>query len=450
MALTFLSAILFYLSFPNCISIYGFWPCIWIFAVPLLMALHHKSWKKRLGLSVFWGLSAYGLMAQGLISISWAGFLGFVFALSIQAIFFGCCVRFSRWAWINPIYLSCLWFASEGVRNWILGGFSFYISHAQAFCPMMLKPYGIFGSWGMSLIIFFVNALIYAAVVDKPKRLSFGIAAGIVFLSVVFAGTIKQVPVMAKVHPLRISVIQANISPLEKMDASLFDRNVARHLLLTEQSFQQNHADLTIWPETAFPDDLLQSAQWRPIMMAQAVHMNADMLLGIAPIIDGREYNSALLINARGQVAGMYHKQALVPFAENTPLAGWGIKWGRGYHISPGQKSGLFTLGHGAVPFGVVICSESAHPSMVRQLRQQGARFIVEISNDGWFTDKASYMLHAQAAVMRAVENHVWVIRAANTGFSFAVDPNGVIHTDRNIKLGREGFGIFDIMVKDP
>ena len=59
-------------------------------------------------------------------------------------------------------------------------------------------------------------------------------------------------------------------------------------------------------------------------------------------------------------------------------------------------------------------------------------------------------MLHAQAAVMRAVENRMWVIRAANTGFSFAVDPSGVIHTDGNLKLGREGFGIFDIMIKNP
>ena len=73
----------------------------------------------------------------------------------------------------------------------------------------------------------------------------------------------------------------------------------------------------------------------------------------------------------------------------------------------------------------------------------------MEISNDGWFTDKASYMLHAQAAIMRAVENRMWVIRATNTGFSFAVDPNGIIHTDGNLKLGREGFGIFDIMIND-
>jgi apolipoprotein N-acyltransferase len=234
------------------------------------------------------------------------------------------------------------------------------------------------------------------------------------------------------------------------MDLNLFDRNAALHLKLTEQAYVQSRPDLVIWPETAFPDDLLQSTQWRPLIFAQARRMKADILLGMAPIIDGKEYNSALLIDADGQMGGLYHKQALVPFAETVPLSAWGIDWGRGYHISPGNKPGVFTLKGRSLVFGVLICSESAHPALVRQLRGAGAKFLVEISNDGWFTDKASYMLHAQAAVMRAVENRMWVIRAANTGFSFAVDPDGVIHTDRNLKLGREGFGIFDIMVNNP
>ena len=175
--------------------------------------------------------------------------------------------------------------------------------------------------------------------------------------------------------------------------------------------------------------------------------MNADILIGMAPIIEGKEYNSALLINAQAQVGGLYHKQALVPFAETTPLEPWGIRWGRGYHFSAGHKSGILGLKTGSILFGVVICSESAHPSLVRRLRKDGAQFLVELSNDGWFADRASYMLHAQAAIMRAVENHRWVIRAANTGFSFAVDPDGGIHTDTNLKLGREGFGIFDIII---
>ena len=344
----------------------------------------------------------------------------------------------------DVIYFPCAWCASETVRNYLLGGFSFYISHAQAFCPMMLKLYRIFGCLGMSFIIFSVNGLIYLAIVDRRKRTYFILAAAIVFLTVAGARNLNR---DRHYLNLRVSVIQANISPLSKMDLNLFDRNAALHLELTEQSYLKAHPDLVIWPETAFPDDLLQSDQWRVPIMAQALRMNADLLVGTAPIIGGKEYNSALLINDEGQVGGMYHKLDLVPFAETTPLEKWGISWGRGYHFSSGDKIGVLKLSREPILFGVVICSESAHPALVRRLRRAGASFLVEMSNDGWFTDKASYMLHAQAAVMRAVENRMWVIRAANTGFSFAVDPEGVIHTDGNLKLGREGYGIFDIMI---
>jgi len=450
MLLTFLSAVLFYLSFPNSISLYGFWPCIWFFAVPLLLALRGRPLKVRLGIALFWGLCAYGLMAQGMVSISLAGFLAFVLALSCQAVIFACFFRSTGILWGNVFYFPFLWIVSELIRNHLLGGFSFYISHAQAFCPVMLKLYGTFGCLGMSFIIFLVNTLVYSAFLFKKERVNFLLVAGTIFLSIVLIGVVKKGPISPTAHPLRVSVIQANISPLEKWDLDLFDRNVRIHLFLTQRSYLKAHPDLVIWPETAFPDDLLQSTQWRPLIFKEAAQMNADMLVGMAPIINGKEYNSALLINARGQIGGLYHKQALVPFVETTPFSSWGINWGRDYHISPGNKPGIFALSHGAMLFGVVICSESAHPFLVRELRQAGAQFLVEISNDGWFTDKPSYMLHAQAAVMRAVENRIWVIRAANTGYSFAVDPQGVIHTDRNLKLGHEGFGIFDIMVNHP
>ncbi len=448
MLLTLLSAFIFYLAFPNRFFIYGLWPCIWFFAVPLLLALHEKPLKKRLGLGVLFGLGAYGLMAQGVYAISPMGFFIFVLGLSVQAWVFACFFRSTGHIGGDIVYYPLLWSVSEWLRNILLGGFSFTISHAQAFCPLMLQLYGTVGCLGMSGIIFLVNTLIYLGTLRARHRFYYGLAAGIIFLSLPLAGRLKQDTPVSEATVVRVGVIQANISPLEKMDSNLFDRNAEIHLRLTEQSFLRAHPDLVIWPETAFPDDLLTSAQWRPIIFQEAIDRHADLLVGIAPIIDGKEYNSALLIGANGQIKGLYHKQALVPFAEYTPLSAWGMDWGRGYHLSAGNKPSVMRLSGNLLRFGVVICSESAHPAMVRQLRQAGAQFLVEISNDGWFTDRASYMLHAQAAVMRAVENRMWVIRAANTGLSFAVDPDGHIHQDVNLKLGREGFGIFDIMIR--
>lgn len=448
MLLTLISAFLFYLSFPNHFNIYGFWPCIWVFAVPLLLALREQPLKKRLMIGFLFGLGAYGFMAQGVYAVSPAGFFIFVLGLSLQAWVFALLFRPTGYFIGDIFYYPLLWSGSEFVRNSLLGGFSFYISHAQAFCPMMLKLYGPLGCLGMSFIIFLVNTLIYLSLVRPPHRLYYGLAAGIIFLSIPLAGFIKKDTHTSASSVVRISVIQANISPWEKLDPDLFDRNTKIHLRLTEQSIQSAHPDLVIWPETAFPDDLLQSDQWRPIIFQEARIRKTDFLIGTAPSISGHDYNSALFISAGGEVKGLYHKQALVPFAEYTPLAAWGIDWGRGYHFSAGHQAAVMTLSRKPVRFGVVICSESAHPAIVHQWRQAGAQFLVEISNDGWFTTTSAYMLHAQAAIMRAVENRMWVIRAVNTGYSFAVDPDGDIHQDANLKLGREGFGIFDIMIQ--
>ena len=448
MLLTLLSAFLFYLSFPNIFFIYGVWPCIWVFAVPLLLALHEKPLQRRLGIGSLFGLVAYGLMSQGVYPVSPLIFFFFVLGLSFQVWVFAALGRSTGHAVTDIFYYPLLWTASEWARNSLLGGFSFSISHAQAFCPVMLGLYGTVGCLGMSFIISLVNTLIYLGAVHARHRFYYGLAAGIIFLSVCSAGFLnKDIHASASTR-VRVGVIQANISPWAKIDSSLFDHNTEIHLGLTEQSFLSAHPDLVVWPETAFPDDLLTSERWRPVIFQEAMHIKADILVGMAPRIDGKDYNSALLIGADGQIKGLYHKQALVPFAEYTPLTAWGINWGRGYNFSAGHKPGVMTISLKPVRFGVVICSESAHPAIVRQLRQAGAQFLVEISNDGWFTTTSAYMLHAQGAVMRAVENRIWVIRAINTGYSFAVDPQGNIHEDMNLKLGREGFGIFDIIIK--
>src|SRR5271154_6533734 len=98
---TFLSAVLFYLSFPNFIFMYGFWPCIWFFAVPLLLALRDQSLGRRLGVGLLFGLCAYGLMSQGLVRISPAGFVAFVLGLSIQAVVFAYFFRSTKYPWVD-------------------------------------------------------------------------------------------------------------------------------------------------------------------------------------------------------------------------------------------------------------------------------------------------------------------------------------------------------------
>ncbi|PIY16784.1 MAG: apolipoprotein N-acyltransferase, partial [Elusimicrobia bacterium CG_4_10_14_3_um_filter_49_12_50_7] len=79
------------------------------------------------------------------------------------------------------------------------------------------------------------------------------------------------------------------------------------------------------------------------------------------------------------------------------------------------------------VNFAALICYEDIFPDLVREFRNNGADFLVNMTNDAWFGKTSAPYQHAQASVFRAVENRVHVVRAANTGLSCFISPEGRI-----------------------
>jgi apolipoprotein N-acyltransferase len=77
--------------------------------------------------------------------------------------------------------------------------------------------------------------------------------------------------------------------------------------------------------------------------------------------------------------------------------------------------------------FGALICYEGVFPALTRRFVAAGADFLVNITNDAWYgPTSAPYQSLAQVT-LRAVENRVPLVRAANTGFSAVIDPDGRI-----------------------
>lgn len=77
--------------------------------------------------------------------------------------------------------------------------------------------------------------------------------------------------------------------------------------------------------------------------------------------------------------------------------------------------------------FAVTICYEAIFPDQVRRYVKEGAEFLVNITNDAWFGRSAAPTQHLAMAVLRAVENRRYLVRAANTGISAIVDSSGRI-----------------------
>jgi apolipoprotein N-acyltransferase len=139
--------------------------------------------------------------------------------------------------------------------------------------------------------------------------------------------------------------------------------------------------------------------------------------------------NSAFLVTQTGEIQGKYSKRHLVPFGEYVPLRRifffldkLAVPVG---DFIPGREVTVFRGPYGR--FGVSICYEVIFPDEVREEVASGAEFLVNITNDAWFGRTSAPYQHLAMAAFRAVENNVYMVRAANTGISAIIEPSGRI-----------------------
>jgi len=74
---------------------------------------------------------------------------------------------------------------------------------------------------------------------------------------------------------------------------------------------------------------------------------------------------------------------------------------------------------------GSLICWENLFAPLARESVHNGANLLVQLTNDVWFGHSAAPYQHNLMSVMRAVENHVPVLIASNTGPSQIIDEHG-------------------------
>nr|MDQ2681403.1 apolipoprotein N-acyltransferase [Candidatus Eremiobacteraeota bacterium] len=146
----------------------------------------------------------------------------------------------------------------------------------------------------------------------------------------------------------------------------------------------------------------------------------------------------------QGGLAGVYDKRQLVPFAEDFP--GKRFLFWLPY---VGKLNGNFGNGHiagvypGPLAFAPLICWESAFADLAHAQLRNGAQLLVISTDDAWFGESAGPFQHAEIAQMRAIESGTWVVRAASTGVSGIIAPDGR-YTERSI-LDRRAVVLGDV-----
>ena len=363
---------------------------------------------------------------------------GLVLLVPYLALFFG------AWGWFvariqnqKSTVLSCLaaagaWSLLEYLRSILLSGLGWnLLAHTQWHWLQIIQIAEFTGVYGVSFLVVLVNVALYRS--KNSRGLPIFLVTSVCLLAAWGYGTYHLVDQARSVHvagkPVHVAVAQGNIPQPQKWDDAFAEAIWKRYEALTAEAVQKK-PDLILWPETAVPgylDDPAIEGRLRQLVEGGHVPMFVGVPIG-EPGSD-RVFNSAVLLDADGKILDRYDKIHLVPFGEFLPLEpvfGWLRKLVLMGTFSHGHRFTVFRSP--SIPeFSVLICFEDLFPGLTRGFSQAGARWLVVITNDAWFGRSAASLQHLQASVFRADEERMWVVRAANTGWSGFVTPAGQV-----------------------
>ena len=368
---------------------------------------------------------ALGGLAAGL-AVFWG--LGFWLARRIAGV-----------GWGAPFALAGCWMLADWLRGNVLTGFPWaLVGYAWIETPAM-QGAALVGIYGMTLATLFAGVSLGRLFVRRTTGSLAAAGIGMALIGICWLYGLQRDRTPLEVPTLRVGLVQPNVAQRDKWQPHL-QRAQLDDLLMRTRHLVDGGADVILWPEAATPYDVEASAALRDLI-ADALGQDAMLLAG-AIRFDGegegrRAYNSLLAVGPKGDLRGHYDKRHLVPFGEYLPfdeaLTALGLRamvtlpGG----MSAGGESGRVVNIAGLPPFAAMICYEAIFPAEIlhRSDSRRDVRWMVQVTNDAWFGASAGPHQHFVQARVRAIERGLPLARAANTGISALVGPDGAVRS---------------------
>ncbi|MCB2128905.1 MAG: apolipoprotein N-acyltransferase [Rhodobacteraceae bacterium] len=329
--------------------------------------------------------------------------------------------------------------AADLLRSYVFTGFPWALTGHIWIGTPVAQAAALIGPIGLSALACLAAAAPHLGRGNASRLLATALAAA--GLIAVWQGGAARLAMLIpdRAPPVHIRLIQPNAAQSLKWDADLWRMFLNRQMVQTALPADPP-LDLIVWPETAIPfllDDA--GAFLREMAVASG---GVPIATGIQRAEGRRYFNSLVVVGGAGNPIALYDKWHLVPFGEYIPLgdlaASFGItafaaRNGAGYSAGPGARLiDLGTLGR-VLP---LICYEAVFP---QDLRAAGGRadWILQITNDGWFGTVSGPYQHLAQARLRAIEQGLPLLRAANTGITAVIDARGEVL--RSLALNTEG-----------
>ncbi len=364
-----------------------------------------------------------------------AVYIGLV-TLSLHSL---CKKRDSKGEWqdtkigINPLFsvlaFALLWVVAEYCRAYLLTGFPWnLIGYAWTFSTDTLQFASVVGVYGLSWLTVLVATMPVLFVLSKEQARYPNMANGILLLVIVIFGCWRLHHYPTQYTPTKIRIVQGNIAQSLKWDPKTELAGLKKYADLMH-SPGLGAIQLVVWPETAIPyivqPGSLLTHDLGAILPANTMLVSGG-LRGQGDETHWQAWNSLFVINHMGDIVAQYDKHHLVPFGEFIPFRRiLPLEHIAGGHGDFSHGPGPVTVLTGDVPpFSPLICYEAIFPNEATDNTHR-AEWLLNITNDAWFGVSSGPYQHLQMARMRAVEQGLPLIRAANTGISAAFDPMG-------------------------
>lgn len=344
----------------------------------------------------------------------------------------------------GAIAFALLWFLTDYVRGFLFTGFPWNLEgYGFARILPLMQSVSAIGIYGLTLMTLVVSCLPACLVVKNNHNRNAVIAAfaTLIFITAWGQGRLTDASNIM-VPDVRMRLVQPNIDQSRKWVENETEKNFNTLLTLTSAPAEKPVSHI-IWPETASTFYLIEEDVPRK-MIAPHIPENGSLLTGvIRRRVDasGRihYYNSLVAEDRKARIIAGYDKFHLVPFGEYIPMRSI-------LPISPLIHLGVdFSHGDGPrslrVPnlpsFSPLICYEVIFSGRVAD-KEDRPQFLVNVTNDGWYGKTAGPYQHLSIAKVRAIEEGLPLLRAANTGISAVVDPYG--RTLISLGIDKEGF----------
>lgn len=339
----------------------------------------------------------------------------------------------------NAFLFAALWVIIEYLRSLGIFGFPWnLIGYSIVSIDLLLQAASVVGIFGLSILVMLFVMGVVPMLQGASKRYARRFQLAVILCVLLLLGNAMWIGEGDNLAAReRIRIVQPNIEQSMKWEEGQ-SATIMRTLgALTRIESDAPPPSIIVWPETAVPFVLQASSDWVS-HVASWVPDKAILITG-AVTLDSTGYGNGLaVITPEASIEARYNKRQLVPFGEFIPLRDVlpidKIAPGPADFIRGNIQGPIIPSTH--APFQAMICYESAFPWLAGTDSKR-PDWLLTITNDAWFGQSAGPHQHFAMSRVRAVEQGLPVVRAANTGISAVIDARGRVI--KSLQLGEQG-----------